>query len=161
MSTYSRHLHVYGRAEKAIDQYTSLFNHAEIEGILRFGADEAPDVEGKVKHAQFMIEGQTFMIMESAHDHNFEFSEAISLMVYCDTQDEIDDYWEKLKEGGDPNAQQCGWLKDRYGVSWQVAPRLLGEMIRKGTPEQVNRVTQIFLPMKKLDIATIQKAYDG
>jgi predicted 3-demethylubiquinone-9 3-methyltransferase (glyoxalase superfamily) len=101
------------------------------------------------------------MIMESAHDHNFEFSEAISLMVYCDTQDEIDDYWEKLKEGGDPNAQQCGWLKDRYGVSWQVAPRLLGEMIRKGTPEQVNRVTQIFLPMKKLDIATIQKAYDG
>jgi predicted 3-demethylubiquinone-9 3-methyltransferase (glyoxalase superfamily) len=152
---------VYGRAEKAIDQYTSLFNHAEIEGILRFGADEAPDVEGKVKHAQFMIEGQTFMIMESAHDHNFEFSEAISLMVYCDTQDEIDDYWEKLKEGGDPNAQQCGWLKDRYGVSWQVAPRLLGEMIRKGTPEQVNRVTQTFLPMKKLDISTIQKAYDG
>ena len=150
----------YGRAEDAISHYTSIFRNSEIEGILRFGKDEAPDKEGNVKHAQFSIEGQTFMIMESAHDHAFSFNEAISLMVYCDTQEEIDYYWDKLKEGGDPDAQQCGWLKDKYGVSWQVAPRLLGEMIREGTPEQISRVTQTFLPMKKLDIAAIQKAYD-
>ena len=150
---------VYGKAEEAINLYTSIFKKAEVEGILRFEKDEAPDKEGNVKHAQFRLEGQNFMIMESAHDHGFGFNEAISLMVNCDTQDEIDYYWDKLKTGGDPNAQQCGWLKDRYGVSWQVAPRLLGEMISKGTRQQVNRVTQTFLPMKKLDIAALQKAY--
>ena len=150
----------YGRAEDAISHYTSIFRNSEIEGILRFGKDEAPDKEGNVKHAQFSIEGQTFMIMESAHDHAFSFNEAISLMVYCNTQEEIDYYWDKLKEGGDPDAQQCGWLKDKYGVSWQVAPRLLGEMIREGTPEQISRVTQTFLPMKKLDIAALQQAFE-
>jgi predicted 3-demethylubiquinone-9 3-methyltransferase (glyoxalase superfamily) len=150
----------YGRAEDAINQYISVFKKTEVDGILHFGKNEAPDKEGNVKHAQITIEGQTFMIMESAHDHGFSFNEAISLMVYCDTQDEIDYYWEKLKAGGDPDAQQCGWLKDRYGVSWQVAPRLLGEMIRKGTREQVNRVTQTFLPMKKLDFTAIQKAFE-
>ena len=150
---------VYGKAEEAINLYTSIFKKAEVEGILRFEKDEAPDKEGNVKHAQFRLEGQNFMIMESAHDHGFSFNEAVSLMVNCDTQDEIDYYWDKLKTGGDPNAQQCGWLKDRYGVSWQVAPRLLGEMISKGTRQQVNRVTQTFLPMKKLDIAALQKAY--
>ena len=149
----------YGQAEDAIRQYTSIFRNSEVEGILRFGKDEAPDLEGNVKHAQVRLEGQTFMIMESAHDHEFGFNEAISLMVYCDTQEEIEYYWEKLKADGDPDAQQCGWLKDRYGVSWQVAPRLLGEMIRTGTRDQINRVTQTFLPMKKLDIAALQKAY--
>jgi predicted 3-demethylubiquinone-9 3-methyltransferase (glyoxalase superfamily) len=151
---------MYGRAEEAITQYTSIFNNADIEGILRFGKDEAPDKEGNVKHAQFTIEGQTFMIMESAHDHGFSFNEAISLMVNCDTQEEIDYYWDKLSAGGDPDAQQCGWLKDRYGVSWQVAPQLLGEMIRKGTRDQINRVTQTFLPMKKLDLEALQKTFE-
>ena len=150
----------YGRAEDAISHYTSIFRNSEIEGILRFGKDEAPDKEGNVKHAQFSIEGQTFMIMESAQDHVFNFNEAISLMVYCDTQEEIDYYWEKLKAGGDPDARQCGWLKDRYGVSWQIVPKVLDEMMTKGTREQVDRVTQTFLPMKKLDIAALQKAYD-
>jgi predicted 3-demethylubiquinone-9 3-methyltransferase (glyoxalase superfamily) len=150
---------MYGRAEEAIKQYTSLFRNSEVEGILRFGKDEAPDKEGNVKHAQFRLEGQNFMIMESAHDHGFSFNEAISLMVNCDTQEEIDYYWEKLKAGGDPDALQCGWLKDRFGVSWQVAPRLLGEMISKGTREQVDRVTQTFLPMKKLDLNKLREAY--
>ncbi len=151
---------VYGRAEEAIEHYTSIFHQSEVEGILRFGKDEAPDREGNVKHAQFTLEGQIFMIIESAHDHSFGFNEAISLMVYCDTQDEIDYYWEKLNEGGDPEAQQCGWLKDKFGVSWQVAPRLLGEMIGNGSREQIDRVTQTFLPMKKLDIAALKKAYE-
>jgi predicted 3-demethylubiquinone-9 3-methyltransferase (glyoxalase superfamily) len=150
---------VYGRAEEAIQQYTSTFRNAGVEDILRFGKDEAPDREGCVKHAQFRLEGQTFMIMESAHDHAFGFNEAISLMVSCDTQDEIDYFWDKLGDGGDPKAQQCGWLKDRYGVSWQIAPRLLDDMMTQGTREQVDRVTQAFLPMKKLDVAVLQKAY--
>lgn len=150
---------VYGRAEEAIKQYTSIFKNSDVEGILRYGNDENPDKEGFVKHAQITIEGQTFMLMESAHDHQFSFNEAISLMVNCDTQEEIDYYWDRLKEGGDPSAQQCGWLKDRFGVSWQVAPRLLEEMIRNGTRDQVQRVTQTFLPMKKLDILALQKAY--
>jgi predicted 3-demethylubiquinone-9 3-methyltransferase (glyoxalase superfamily) len=119
-----------------------------------------PDKEGTIMYTDFMIEGEWLAAMDSAQEHAFQFNEAISLMVYCDSQKEIDYYWEKLKEGGDPNAQQCGWLKDKYGVSWQIAPRLIGDMIREGTPEQVNRVTQTFLPMKKLDIAAIQKAYD-
>ena len=150
---------VYGRAEEAIQQYTSTFRNVGVEGILRFGKDEAPDREGCVKHAQFRLEGQTFMIRDSAHEHAFGFNEAISLMVYCETQDEIDYFWEKLGEGGDPKAQQCGWLKDRHGVSWQIVPRLLDEMMTNGTREQVDRVTQAFLPMKKLDVAVLQKAY--
>ena len=151
---------VYGRAEEALRQYTSIFQNAEIEGILRFGKDEAPDREGCVKHAQFSMEGQTFMIMESAHDHAFGFNEAISLMVTCETQEEIDYFWEKLGADGDPKAQQCGWLKDRFGVSWQIAPRLLDDMMTQGTREQVDRVTQAFLPMKKLDVAVLQRAYE-
>jgi predicted 3-demethylubiquinone-9 3-methyltransferase (glyoxalase superfamily) len=150
---------VYGRAEEAIQQYTSTFRNAGVEGILRFGKDEAPDREGNVKHAQFRLEGQTFMIMESAHDHAFGFNEAISLMVHCDNQDEIDFFWDRLGADGDPKAQQCGWLKDRYGVSWQIAPRLLDDMMTQGTREQIDRVTQAFLPMKKLDVAVLQKAY--
>ncbi len=151
---------VYGRAEEAIELYTSVFDKSEVEGILRFGKDEAPDTEGKVKHAQFKIEGQTFMIMESAHDHGFGFNEAVSLMVNFDNQQDMDEHWEKLKEGGDPDALQCGWLKDRFGVSWQIVPKVMGEMLKNGTREQVDRVTQTFLPMKKLDIKALEDAYN-
>ncbi|MCC5942101.1 MAG: VOC family protein [Balneolaceae bacterium] len=150
---------VYGKAEKAINHYTNIFPNAGVDGILRFGSDEAPDKEGNVKHAQFKIENQTFMIMESAHDHQFSFNEAISFAVNCDTQKEMDSFWEKLSAV--PEAEQCGWIKDKFGVSWQIVPRVLNEMIMNGTPEQVDRVTQTFLPMKKLDIAKLQKAYEG
>jgi predicted 3-demethylubiquinone-9 3-methyltransferase (glyoxalase superfamily) len=150
---------VYGKAEEAINLYTSIFKNAEVEGILRFGKEEAPDKEGNVKHAQFSLENQTFMIMESAHDHQFGFNEAISLAVNFDTQQEIDALWEKLSAV--PEAEQCGWIKDKFGVSWQIVPGVLDEMISKGTPEQVDRVTQTFLPMKKLIISDLQKAYDG
>ena len=150
---------VYGQAEEAINHYTDIFPNSGVDGILRFGSDEAPDEERNVKHAQFRIENQTFMIIESAHDHQFGFNEAISLMVNCDSQKEIDKCWDKLSAV--PEAEQCGWIKDKFGVSWQIVPRVLNEMIIKGTPEQVDRVTQSFLPMKKLDIAAIQKAFDG
>ena len=109
--------------------------------------------------ADFMIEQQWFAAMDSAREHNFAFNEAISFMVSCDTQQEIDYYWEKLSAV--PEAEQCGWLKDKYGLSWQITPGSLDEMMQEGTPEQIARVTQAFLPMKKFDIAKLRKAYEG
>ena len=109
--------------------------------------------------ADFMLEGQWFAAMDSAHEHNFAFNEAISLMVYCDTQEEIDDYWDKLSAV--PEAEQCGWLKDNYGLSWQIVPTAMDEMLAQGTKEQIDRVTQAFLKMKKFDLAELQKAYEG
>jgi predicted 3-demethylubiquinone-9 3-methyltransferase (glyoxalase superfamily) len=97
--------------------------------------------------------------MDSAHTHNFKFNEAISLMVNCDTQEEIDYYWEKLSAV--PEAEQCGWLKDKFGLSWQIVPTEMDEMMRDGTPEQIGRVTQAFLKMKKFDLAELRKAYAG
>jgi predicted 3-demethylubiquinone-9 3-methyltransferase (glyoxalase superfamily) len=109
--------------------------------------------------ADFMLEGQWFAATDSAHEHKFAFNEAISFLVHCDTQEEIDYYWEKLSAV--PEAEQCGWLKDKFGVSWQISPRLLDEMMRNGTREQVDRVTRAFLPMKKFDILRLQEAYAG
>jgi predicted 3-demethylubiquinone-9 3-methyltransferase (glyoxalase superfamily) len=97
--------------------------------------------------------------MDSAHKHDFAFNEAVSLLVQCDSQAEIDDYWGKLSAV--PEAEQCGWLKDKYGVSWQIAPTAMEEMMSQGTPEQIERVTQAFLPMKKFDLAKLQAAYEG
>lgn len=151
---------VCGKAEEATEFYLSVFNSTRRGLMARYPSGMEPDNEGTMMYTDIKLEGEWFAAMDSAQEHAFQFNEAISLMVYCDSQEEIDYYWEKLKAGGDPAAQQCGWLKDKYGVSWQVAPRLLGDMIRNGTPEQVNRVTQTFLPMKKLDIAALQKAYD-
>jgi predicted 3-demethylubiquinone-9 3-methyltransferase (glyoxalase superfamily) len=97
--------------------------------------------------------------MDSAYEHNFAFNEAISFLVECDSQAEIDYYWERLSAV--PEAEQCGWLKDKFGLSWQISPAALGEMMTKGTREQIDRVTQAFLPMKKFDVAELQKAYEG
>ena len=91
----------------------------------------------------------------------FKFNEGISFMVHCDTQEEIDYYWERLSAGGDPEAQQCGWLKDKFGLSWQVVPTEMDEMMRDGTREQISRVTQAFLKMKKFNLAELRKAYEG
>jgi predicted 3-demethylubiquinone-9 3-methyltransferase (glyoxalase superfamily) len=97
--------------------------------------------------------------MDSARDHHFAFNEAISFLVPCETQAEIDYYWEKLS--ADPKAEQCGWLKDKFGLSWQIWPTAIGEMMKNGTREQIDRITQAFLPMKKFDLATLQRAYAG
>ena len=105
----------------------------------------------------FMLEGQWFAAMDSAREHNFKFNEAISFMVNCDAQEEIDYYWEKLSVV--PEAEQCGWLKDKFGLSWQVVPTEMDEMMRNGTPEQIARVTQAFLKMKRFDLAELRKAY--
>lgn len=109
--------------------------------------------------APFTLEGQAFAAMDSARAHGFGFNEAISLMVQCATQEEIDSYWEKLS--ADPRAEQCGWLKDRFGVSWQVVPTRMNEIFREADPEARARVTKSFLKMKKFDIAELERAYAG
>ncbi len=110
-------------------------------------------------YGDFMLGDTWFSAMDSAHEHKFEFNEAISFMVECADQNEIDYYWEKLSAV--PEAEQCGWLKDKYGLSWQIVPTDMNDMMTQGTEEQVNRVTQAFLPMKKLDVVKITEAYDG
>ena len=150
---------VAGRAEEAINVYLSVFKNSKMGAIIHYGAGQEPDKEGTVMFADFMLEGQWFAAMDSAHEHKFAFNEAISFLVDCDTQEEIDYYWERLSAF--PEAEQCGWLKDKFGVSWQISPTALREMLTKGTREQIDRVTQAFLPMKKLDVAELQKVYEG
>jgi len=147
-----------GRAEEAINLYTSIFTDSGIGGILRYGRGEEPDAEGTIKHVAFTLSGQEFAAMDSARPHAFTFNEAISLMVECETQREIDYYWDKLtSDGGEEGV--CGWLKDRFGVSWQVTPIILDEMLRGHDAEKVERVTNAFLKMKKFDIMKLKNAY--
>ncbi|MCA9947436.1 MAG: VOC family protein [Anaerolineales bacterium] len=149
---------VCGQAEEAINTYLSIFENAKQGMMARYPEGMEPDKAGTVMFADFMLENQWFVAMDSAHEHQFNFNEAISLMVYCDTQAEIDAYWEKLSAV--PEAEQCGWLKDKFGVSWQIVPTEMDEMMSKGTPEQMQRVTEAFLAMKKFDIATLKQAYE-
>jgi predicted 3-demethylubiquinone-9 3-methyltransferase (glyoxalase superfamily) len=156
---------VCGKTEEAINFYTSVFSARDRQGasrvdsLVRYGKGEEPDKEGTVKYAAFTLHGQEFGAMDSAHEHQFAFNEAISFIVNCETQEEIDYYWDKLSAV--PEAEQCGWLKDRFGVSWQIAPTAMDEMLRSGTPEQIDRVTQAFLPMKKFDLAKLREAFEG
>ena len=150
---------VAGRAEEAINHYLSIFRNSKMGALARYGAGQEPDQEGTVMFADFMLEGQWFVAMDSAQAHKFAFNEAISFLVNCDAQEEIDYYWERLSAV--PEAEQCGWLKDKFGVSWQISPTALGEMLTNGTREQIDRVTQAFLPMKKFDVAGLEKAYEG
>jgi predicted 3-demethylubiquinone-9 3-methyltransferase (glyoxalase superfamily) len=147
------------KAEEAQDFYLSVFRDSKPGALFRYGPGQEPDKEGTVMFADFMLEGQWFAAMDSAQEHKFNFNEAISFMVYCDAQEEIDFYWEKLSAV--PEAEQCGWLKDKYGLSWQIVPTAMDEMMSSGKPEQLERVTQTFLPMKKLVITELEKAYKG
>lgn len=149
-----------GQAEAAMKHYTSIFNDSGISGIRRYGADQAPEMEGTVMHAQFTLDGQTFFAMDSAMDHAFTFNEGISLVVSCDTQEEVDYYWERLSEDGDPQAQVCGWLKDKFGVSWQVVPKILEQMLHDTDKQKVQNVTKAYLRMKKFDIAALKAAFE-
>ncbi len=148
-----------GRAEEAIKTYASLFHRSRIGDIFRYGKDATPDKEGTIAHATFTLEGQEFAAMDSAREHNFTFNEAISFVVNCDTQEEIDYYWGKLS--ADPRAEQCGWLKDKYGVSWQVVPSILGTLVQDKDRKKASRVTQAFMQMKKFDIDGLKRAYAG
>lgn len=148
-----------GRAEEAISFYLSVFKDSKPGTIHRYGVNSAPDKEGHVMFADFMLENQWFGAMDSAHEHQFSFNEAISLMVYCRDQNEIDYYWGKLSAV--PEAEQCGWLKDKFGLSWQIVPERMDEMMATKDPARLKRVTEAFLPMKKFDLAELGRAYEG
>jgi predicted 3-demethylubiquinone-9 3-methyltransferase (glyoxalase superfamily) len=148
-----------GKAEEAIRLYASVFHDAKVGDILRYGRGENPDKEGTVKHAAFTLEGQGFAAMDSAREHNFTFNEAISFVVHCKNQEEIDYYWGKLS--ADPKAEQCGWLKDKHGLSWQIVPTVMDEMLKDKDKKKVARVTEAFLKMKKFDIQELMNAYQG
>jgi len=150
---------VAGKAEEASDFYLSIFQNSRRGTVARYGEGQEPDPEGTLMFTDFMLEGQWFAAMDSARMHGFAFNEALSLMVYCDTQAEIDKCWGKLSAV--PEAEQCGWLKDKYGVSWQIVPRVMDEMMARSTKEQMARVTDAFLKMKKFDLAALDKAYRG
>ncbi len=149
----------WGKAEDAINFYASVFRDSEVRDILRYRKGEEPDRVRTIKHASFRLGGMEFAAMDSARVHDFAFNEAISFVVHCETQDEIDYYWERLS--ADPQAEQCGWLKDRYGVSWQIVPTILEQMLRDQDEEKVARVTRAFLEMKKFDIEALVRAYKG
>jgi predicted 3-demethylubiquinone-9 3-methyltransferase (glyoxalase superfamily) len=150
------------RAEEAANFYVGIFKNSKINQISRFGK-EGHDIhrkpEGSVLTVEFELDGQTFTALNGGPD--FKFSEAVSFQIYCDTQEEIDYYWDGLSAGGDKNAQQCGWLKDKFGVSWQVVPRMMGEWLTDSPNEKSERVMKAMFPMKKLDIAKLQAAYQG
>ena len=148
-----------GRAEEAIHFYTSVFQNAKVGDIVRRGQGEEPDKEGTVRFSAFTLEGLLFAAMDSARAHDFGFNEAISFMVNCETQQDIDHYWGKLS--ADPKAEQCGWLKDKFGLSWQVVPTVMGEMLRDKDKQKLARVTEAFLKMKKFDIAKLKEAHSG
>lgn len=148
-----------GNAEAAMRFYTSLFPDSGIGHIARYGAGREPDKDGTVMFGSFKLAGGQFAAMDSAHPHGFGFNEAVSFMVLCENQTEIDSYWNAL--AADPNAGQCGWIKDRYGLSWQIVPVAMREMMARGSREQIARVTKAFLQMKKFDLPALQRAYEG
>jgi predicted 3-demethylubiquinone-9 3-methyltransferase (glyoxalase superfamily) len=149
----------YGKVEEARAFYLSTFRNSKPGVLFRYGPGQEPDKEGAVAFSDFMLENSWFTAMESAHDHRFNFNEAISLLIRCETQEDIDYYWDELSAV--PEAEQCGWLKDKYGISWQISPAVMDEMMAKGTPEQCARVTRTFLQMKKFNIEELQAAFAG
>jgi len=142
-----------GKAEEAIKFYTSVFEGSSVGGIMKYDKGENI-VEGAVKHAQFSLGKNVFMAMDSDRQHQFGFNEAISFVVECETQEEIDYYWDRLSAV--PEAEQCGWLKDRFGVSWQVVPSILGELMSDSS--RSDRVIKAFMQMKKFEIDKLVNA---
>ncbi len=148
-----------GKAEEAMLFYLSIFENAKPGGILRYGQSASPDQPGTVQHEEFTLENLLFAAMDSARGHDFGFNDAISFVVNCDTQEEIDYYWNKLSAV--PEAEQCGWIKDRYGMSWQIVPNALYAMMMDTDSKRSARVSAEVLKMKKLDLEALMKAYDN
>jgi predicted 3-demethylubiquinone-9 3-methyltransferase (glyoxalase superfamily) len=143
------------QAEAAANLYVSIFNNSKVVKITRYG-EAGPGPKGSVMTVVFELEGQQFTALNGGPQ--FKFSEAISFSVNCKTQEEVDKFWEKLSEGGQEGP--CGWLKDKYGLSWQINPSILGEMLNDPDPQKSKRVMEAMLKMKKIDIAGLKKAYD-
>lgn len=150
--------HLAGKTKEALEYYTSVFKESSILTTVPYEEGEG-DTPGFIKHGRFVLNGQDFLAMDSSADHKFTFNEAFSLIIECENQEEIDYYWDKLSKV--PESEQCGWCKDMYGVSWQIVPTRMNEMMAHGTEEQVKRVTEAFLVMKKFDLATLEQAYQG
>ena len=145
------------QAEEAMNFYVSIFKNSKVLSCSRYG-DAGPGLKGSVMVAKFELDGQVFMALNGGP--HFKFTEAISLLVNCETQLEIDELWEKLlADGGQPS--QCGWLKDKFGLSWQVTPPILGELMQDKDPEKSKRVMEAMLKMTKIDIAALKRAYAG
>lgn len=147
--------------EEAINYYTTVFPNSQITSLQYYpeGVQEGPmkGMEGKILTGIFELDGQRFMALDGGPI--FKFNESVSFVVDCETQEEIDHYWEKLSAVSE--SEQCGWCKDKFGVSWQITPTVLGKMMADQDPEKVARVTNAFMEMKKLDIAQLEKAYAG
>lgn len=144
----------YGRVDEAIAHYSEIFDDAKVDGVLRYEVNESPDKEGRVKHAQVVLNGQKFMFMESAQQLNLTFTEGVSLTIHCNDQEEIDYYWEQLTQSGQES--MCGWLKDKFGVSWQIIPVMLGKIM--SDPKKAGKAAQAFMSMRKLNIEQIVQA---
>jgi predicted 3-demethylubiquinone-9 3-methyltransferase (glyoxalase superfamily) len=149
----------YGKAKDAVDYYLSVFKDSKIGQRVMYETDQGPNKAGTVMFSDFNLLGVWFSAMDGGGEHAFAFNEAISFLVTCDSQEEIDYFWEKLSHV--PEAEQCGWCKDQYGVSWQIVPKRMNEMISQGTPEQNKKVTEAFLKMKKFDVAKLEEAYNS
>jgi predicted 3-demethylubiquinone-9 3-methyltransferase (glyoxalase superfamily) len=142
-------------AEEAINFYTSIFKNSKIGRVTRYG-DAGPGPKGTVMSATFQLEGQEFMALNGGP--HFKFTPAISLFVDCKTQEEVDDLWERLSAGG--KTERCGWLTDRFGLSWQIIPAILGQLLQDKDPQKSKRVLQAMLQMNKIDIAGLKQAYE-
>lgn len=148
-----------GKAEEAIKFYTGAFEKSSMTFVSRYAEGEAQNAKAKVNYAAFNLADNYFCAMDNGFEVDFGFNEAISFIIYCEDQKEIDDLWSKLS--AEPEAEQCGWLKDQYGVSWQVVPTIMSDMLRSGDPEKMKRIVEAFLKMKKFDIETLKQAYQG
>ena len=150
------------QAEEAARFYTSVFKNSTIVSVTRYskaGHEIHKRPAGSVMTVEFQLDGQTFTALNGGPA--FTFNEAVSLQVYCDTQEEVDYYWENLSKGGNPKAQQCGWLKDKYGLSWQVVPRVLPDMLKDHESSKAQRAMEAMLRMKKIDIRELERAAAG
>jgi predicted 3-demethylubiquinone-9 3-methyltransferase (glyoxalase superfamily) len=150
---------VAGKAESAITFYASVFHDSKVGDIMRRGPGEEPDREGTIKFAAFTLEGVEFAAMDSAHPHAFTFNEAISFMVHCETQQDIDYFWGKLSAR--PESEQCGWLKDKFGLSWQIVPKQLIQLMNSPDRAAAGRAMQAMMKMTKIDVAALQRAHDN
>jgi predicted 3-demethylubiquinone-9 3-methyltransferase (glyoxalase superfamily) len=154
----------HGEAEEAARFYTGIFKNSKIGKILRYGKEAGKQLgvpEDMVLTVEFTLEGQDFTALNGGGGMQFKFTEAVSFQVFCETQQDVDHYWERLGAGGDPKAQACGWLKDKYGLSWQIVPTVLPALLSDPNAEKAARVMRTMMQMKKLDIAALERAYRG
>ncbi|HWS18289.1 MAG TPA: VOC family protein [Candidatus Elarobacter sp.] len=145
-----------GKAEEAVNFYVSIFKNSKVVSMARYG-DAGPGPKGSVMTAAFQLEGQDFVALNGGPQ--YKFTPAISFVVNCETQEEVDNLWEKLSAGG--RKDRCAWLTDKFGVSWQIVPTILSQLLGDKDPEKAKRVMQAMLQMDRIDISLLQKAYDG